>query len=118
LGPGVNDISIVHTLTFGYGVPHVIGFRYGYAGLIRSLPANAMDSEFCLILGQQAVHAEMARYTDTAVGYWNRHFTHVPMSLAVAHRKQRDPQGPEWQGALQTIGQPASMLGVSYRHPN
>lgn len=80
--------------------------------IIRSLPANATDSEFCLILGQHAVHAGMAGYTDMVVGYWNRHFTHVPISLAVAHRKQLDPHGPEWQGVLQATGQPASMIGV------
>ena len=33
--PGLNDVirSVVRTLTFGYGAPRVLGFRYGYAGL-------------------------------------------------------------------------------------
>jgi 6-phosphofructokinase 1 len=35
LCPGLNNVirSIVLTLTYAYGVPHVLGFRYGYAGL-------------------------------------------------------------------------------------
>ncbi|MBM4259630.1 MAG: ATP-dependent 6-phosphofructokinase [Deltaproteobacteria bacterium] len=85
--------------------------------IIRSLPANAVDSEFCLILGQHAVHAGMAGYTDMVIGYWNRHFTQVPISLAVARRKQLDPEGPEWQSVLQATGQPASMMGTYEPHP-
>ena len=80
--------------------------------IIRSLPANAVDSEFCLILGQHAVHAGMAGYTDMVIGYWNHHFTQVPIALAVANRKQLDPQGSEWQSVLQATGQPPSMVGV------
>lgn len=79
--------------------------------LIRSLPANAFDSEFCLVLGQNAVHAGMAGRTDVVVGYWNHHFTHVPIALAVSRRKQLDPRGSVWQGVLQATGQPASLVG-------
>jgi 6-phosphofructokinase 1 len=79
--------------------------------LIRSLPANAFDSEFCLLLGQHAVHAGMAGRTDVVVGYWNHHFTHVPISLAIRRRKQLDPSGSTWQGVLQATGQPASLVG-------
>lgn len=76
--------------------------------MIRSLPANAIDSEFCLLLGQHAVHAGMAGRTDMVVGYWTQHFTHVPIALAVACRKQLDPQGTVWQSVLQATGQPAT----------
>lgn len=73
---------------------------------IRSLPANALDAEYCLALGQHAVHAGMAGCTDTMVGYWNQHFTHVPISLAAAPRKQLDPSGELWQRVLGATGQP------------
>jgi 6-phosphofructokinase 1 len=79
--------------------------------IIRSLPANSMDSEFCLMLGQDAVHAGMAGRTNMVVGFWNRHFTHVPIPVAVATRKQLDPEGAIWQGVLKATGQPASMAG-------
>ena len=79
--------------------------------IIRSLPTNAIDSEFCLVLGQHAVHAGMAGRTDMVVGFWHQRFTHMPIALAVGQRKQLDPQGLEWQSVLQTTGQPAVMVG-------
>jgi len=78
---------------------------------IRSLPANSMDSAFCQVLGQHAVHAGMAGRTDMMVGFWNHRFTHVPLHLAVSARKELDPRGDTWQRVLQTTGQPAHMMG-------
>lgn len=77
---------------------------------IRSLPANSLDSEFCLILGQHAVHAGMAGRTNMMVGYWNQRFTHVPIPLAVDSRKRIDPDGAFWQRVLDATGQPSSMM--------
>ncbi|MER3554762.1 MAG: diphosphate--fructose-6-phosphate 1-phosphotransferase [Meiothermus sp.] len=74
--------------------------------IIRGVAANAADSEYCLALGQYAVHAGMAGRTDVMVGYWNRHFTHVPIALATAQRKQIDPGGELWQQVLGATGQP------------
>ena len=79
---------------------------------IRSQPANSNDSAYCLILGQHAVHAGMAGRTDMVVGYWNQHFTHMPIPLATESRKTLDPTGHEWQYLLQMTGQPASMVGT------
>lgn len=75
--------------------------------IIRSVPANAFDAEYCLMLGQHAVHAGMAGRTDLLVGYWNGHFTHVPVAVAVAERKKLDPQGALWQRVLEATGQPS-----------
>jgi 6-phosphofructokinase 1 len=76
---------------------------------IRSLPANSLDSEFCLMLGQHAAHAGLAGKTDMVVGFWNQRFTHVPVPLAVASRKTLDPNGETWQCVLEATGQPAQM---------
>ena len=81
--------------------------------MIRSLPANAVDSEYCLLLGQHAVHAGMAGRTNMAIGYWNQHFTHLPIALAVARRKKLAPSGEIWQRVLEATGQPAAMIGQS-----
>jgi 6-phosphofructokinase 1 len=81
--------------------------------IIRGIPANSVDSEYCLLLGQHAVHAGMTGRTDMVVGYWNQHFTHIPIHVAVAHRKQLDPTGDVWQRVLEATGQPASMVGPS-----
>jgi 6-phosphofructokinase 1 len=73
---------------------------------IRSVPANALDSELCLSLGQHAVHAGIAGRTDMMVGFWNQNFTHVPIAPAVSGRQQIDPNGPIWQRVIETTGQP------------
>jgi 6-phosphofructokinase 1 len=83
--------------------------------IIRSLPANSIDAEYCLLLGQHAVHAGMAGRTDMVVGFWNQHFTHVPIALTVESRKRFDPRGEIWQRVLEATGQPASMAGGLWR---
>ena len=80
--------------------------------MIRSLPASALDSEFCLLLGQHAVHAGMAGKTDLMIGYWNRHFTHVPLSLVVGRKRRMIVDGEVWPQVLEATGQPASLVGT------
>ncbi len=65
--------------------------------MIRSCPANAADSIFCIFFGQRAVHAAMAGKTDLFIGHWNHHFTHVPLQVAVGRRKKIDLEGNLWQ---------------------
>jgi 6-phosphofructokinase 1 len=76
---------------------------------IRSHAATSLDSAFCLLLGQHAVHAGMSGCTDMMVGFWNHRYTHVPLSLVVGRRKQLEPDEEIWQRVLDTTGQPASM---------
>jgi len=76
---------------------------------IRSVPADAHDSAFCLLLGQNAVHAGMSGRTNMVSGFWNHQFTHVPISLAVSQRKKIDPAGALWSSVLASTGQPADM---------
>ena len=78
---------------------------------IRAQPANSMDSGFCLILGQHAVHAAMAGRTAMMVGFWNHAFTHVPLELVGRGRKQLDPHEEVWQRVLDATGQPHRMVG-------
>jgi 6-phosphofructokinase 1 len=78
--------------------------------IIRSMPANPRDSAFCLLLGHNAVHAGMAGRNDMLVGFWNNHFTHVPISMAVSQRKQIDPTGRFWNDVLSCTGQPREMV--------
>jgi 6-phosphofructokinase 1 len=73
---------------------------------IRSQTANAIDAEYCIALGQHAVHAGIAGRTDMMVGYWNQYFTHVPIALATTKRKKIDPGSELWQRVLGSTGQP------------
>lgn len=105
----------------GLFLKETIGHYFGGKGLettikyidpsyiIRSVPANAADSEYCLVLGQHAVHAGMSGRTEMMVGYWNQHFTHLPIALATHKRKQIDPQSEFWQQVLGATGQPSGM---------
>lgn len=73
--------------------------------LIRGVSANALDSQYCLALAQHAVHAGMAGYTDVMIGYWNQHFTQVPLSLVANRRKRLEPGSDVWQQVLGATGQ-------------
>jgi 6-phosphofructokinase 1 len=76
---------------------------------IRSVPANAHDSAFCLILGQNAVHAGMAGRTNMLVSNWGDAFIHVPIPMAVSRRKKIDPKGWFWNSVLASTGQPRTI---------
>ena len=76
---------------------------------IRSIPADANDSAFCVLLGQNAVHAGMAGRTNMVVGVWLNEFTHVPIPTAVSKRKKVDPEGWVWNSVLTLTGQPREM---------
>jgi 6-phosphofructokinase 1 len=73
---------------------------------IRSQPANARDSAYCVLLGHNAVHAAMAGRTEMAVSFWRNEFTHVPVAVAVSKRKKIDPDGFLWSSVLSSTGQP------------
>lgn len=76
---------------------------------IRSVPAGAHDSAFCLLLGHSAAHAAMSGRTNVVIGFWNHQFTHVPIPLAVLRRKKIDPDGPLWSAVLAATGQPRDL---------
>jgi 6-phosphofructokinase 1 len=73
--------------------------------MIRSLPADSNDSVFCVMLGQNAVHAGMSGRTNMVAGYRNQYFVHIPISLTVLKKKKVDPDGHLWQTVLETTGQ-------------
>jgi len=75
---------------------------------IRSTPANANDSEYCMLLGNNAVHAAMAGKTNMIVGLHNSRLVHLPIDL-IGVRKQVDPDRWVWQTVLQATRQPANM---------
>ena len=80
--------------------------------IIRSAPANANDSVYCILLGQHAVHAAMSGKTDMVIGKWNEQFTHLPIELAVSKRKQIDINSSFWHSVLEATGQPINMYSL------
>ncbi|MDR0676785.1 MAG: ATP-dependent 6-phosphofructokinase [Elusimicrobiota bacterium] len=67
---------------------------------IRSVPANAMDSAYCLMLAQGAVHAGMAGMTDLLISYLNNHYVYIPIEMAIVQRKKVNPDGRLWHTVL------------------
>jgi 6-phosphofructokinase 1 len=77
---------------------------------IRSTPADARDSAFCLVLGHHAVHAAMSGRTGMLIGNWLNEFTHVPIEAAVAERRRIDPDGRFWASVVGSTGQPRTLV--------
>jgi 6-phosphofructokinase 1 len=74
--------------------------------LVRSVEADAVDSIFCGLLAQMAVHAGMSGKTDMLIGIWNNAFVHIPIALSVGERKKIDINGPLWMSVMESTGQP------------
>lgn len=74
--------------------------------MIRSAPATALDSTFCFMLAQNAVHAAMAGRTGMVVSLLNGRYVHVPIAKATEARKRIDPHSALWESVLDNTGQP------------
>ncbi len=81
--------------------------------MVRSVPANAHDSIYCMQLAQNAVHAGMAGKTGMLVGCWNDEITHLPFKLATSRRKRLSPEDSLWLNVLEATGQPISLVNES-----
>lgn len=74
--------------------------------LIRSVPANTADRLLSDQMARYGVHAAMAGNTDMLIGLWNNRFVHVPISTAIATKKQMELEGDLWTSVLLSTGQP------------
>ena len=77
--------------------------------IIRSAPANPVDSIFCNQLALAAVHGAMAGKTGFVVGQRSDTIVHLPIPLVTAQRKKIDIEGDLWLNVLESTGQPISM---------
>jgi 6-phosphofructokinase 1 len=50
--------------------------------MVRSVPANAADSMYCMLLAQNAVHGAMAGFTGFSVGLVNNVPVYLPIHSA------------------------------------
>lgn len=74
--------------------------------IIRSVPASADDSVYCMMLAQNAVHGAMSGKTNFMVGKVNSYYIYVPIEIAVSSRKRIDPHGYLWSIVKEATGQP------------
>ena len=84
----------------------------------RSVPANAADALYCMILAQNAVHGAMAGYTAFTVGLVNNRVVYIPIPRIVATSpRMMDPNGRTWERILSMTRQPnpvAKLTSESY----
>jgi 6-phosphofructokinase 1 len=74
---------------------------------IRSVPANAADSLYCMQLGQNAVHGAMAGYTGFSVGLCNNRVVWLPIpELVATSPRSMNPTGRTWERILALTRQP------------
>lgn len=73
--------------------------------MIRSVPANAADSVYTILLSQNAVYGAMAGFTGVTVSLVNNHYCFVPIK-AVTKTRKVDPTGNTWQRVIEITGQP------------
>lgn len=75
--------------------------------MIRSVPANASDSLYCMLLAQNAVHGAMAGYTAFSTGLVNNRVVYIPIPRLVATSPRvMDPVGRSWERVLAMTRQP------------
>ena len=74
---------------------------------VRSVPANAADSLYCMQLGQNAVHGAMAGYTGFSVGLCNNRMVFLPIpELVATSPRSMNPRGRTWERVLAVTRQP------------
>ena len=75
--------------------------------IIRSVPASANDALYCLLLGQNAVHAAMAGFTEISLGLCNNRMVLLPITAIVENSPRvMDPLGRTWERVVSCTGQP------------
>ena len=75
--------------------------------MVRSVPANASDSLFCMLLAQNAVHGAMAGYTCFTTGLCCNRTVYLPIPALVENSPRKmDKAGRTWERIISVTGQP------------
>lgn len=75
--------------------------------MVRSVPANAADSLYCMQLAQNAVHGAMAGFTGFTVGLCNNRIVFLPIpELVATSPRSMNPRGRTWERVLTLTRQP------------
>ena len=75
--------------------------------MVRSVPANASDSLFCMLLAQNAVHGAMAGYTCFTTGLCCNRTVYLPIPALVENSpRMMDKAGRTWERIITVTGQP------------
>lgn len=103
--PRLKDIGLflkqkITEVLHSENIPHTLKY-IDPSYMIRSTPANAVDSSFCLQLGNYAVHAGLAGRTNALISYWNQHFCLVPIGLVLSRKKKVNVSDSVWHSVIE-----------------
>ncbi|GAX18192.1 6-phosphofructokinase 1 [Fistulifera solaris] len=74
---------------------------------VRTVPANAADSLYCMQLAQNAVHGAMAGYTGFSVGLCNNRMVLLPIpELVATSPRSMNARGRTWERVIGLTRQP------------
>lgn len=91
----------------GLGIPLTIKY-IDPTYMIRSVPANAYDSQYCAALAQEAVHASMAGYTGISVGKVDSQFVMLPIhSITSQGPRKVSLSSRAFEDMMETTQQPS-----------
>lgn len=75
--------------------------------MIRAIPTISNDRVYCTVLGQSAVHAAFAGFTDCTVAMVNTHYVMLPIQTIIQAPRKVNPKGRRWNRLLTAINQPS-----------
>lgn len=64
--------------------------------MIRAIPSNPFDTQFCAQLAFHAVHGAMAGFTGFCVGRVNTRTCYIPLELITQGNSKVDPMRNRW----------------------
>jgi 6-phosphofructokinase 1 len=84
-------------------------FALFLSAVIRSVPADASDSVYCMTLAQNAVHAAMSGFTGVTSGLVNNRTVLLPIPVITATSPSYlSPVGRTWERVISLTHQPSA----------
>lgn len=74
--------------------------------MIRAVPSNAADTEYCTLLAHSALHGAMAGYTGFVAGRINGKFCYIPLPLVAETQHLVDVKNHVWNWLKSVNNQP------------
>lgn len=74
--------------------------------MIRAVPANATDNQYCTLLAHSAIHGAMAGYTGFVTGPINGIYAYIPVQEVAEARSMVDTSDHKWAWVRSVTNQP------------
>jgi 6-phosphofructokinase 1 len=74
--------------------------------MIRAVPSNAADNEYCTLLAHSSLHGAMAGYTGFVAGLVNGKFCYIPLDVVCQSRHAVDVTSHVWNWLKSVNNQP------------